>query len=113
MTYSRFIVLTVLRMRSVVLLAAVAFASFASVQLPAVTKAASRDKAAANGIYQCLPEPEGGCIRIRRRSACLAIPDANGRKATQATASAGGFIAGTDQQDALTRIVPSCSLRLL
>jgi hypothetical protein len=60
--------------RGVVLLAAVAFAGFASVQLPAVTKAASRDNAAANGIYQCLPEPDGGCIRIRRRSACLAHP---------------------------------------
>ncbi len=71
MTYSRFIVPTVLRMRSVVLLGAVAFAGLASVQLPAVTKAASRDKAAANGIYQCLPEPEGGCMRIRKRSACL------------------------------------------
>ena len=113
MTYSRFIVLTVLRTRGVVLLAAVAFAGFASVQLPVVTKAAPRDKAAAKGIYQCLPESEGGCIRIRRRSACLAIPDANGRKATAATASAGGFIAGTDRQDPLTRMVPSCSLPLL
>jgi hypothetical protein len=74
MTYSRFIVLTVLRMRSVALLVAVAFAGVASVQLPAITKAASRDKAAANGIYECLPEPEGGCVRIRRRSACLAPP---------------------------------------
>ena len=66
MTYSRFIVLTVLRTRGVVLLAAVAFAGLASVQLPAVTKAASLDKAAVNGICQCLPEPERGCIRIRR-----------------------------------------------
>jgi hypothetical protein len=72
MVYSRFIGLVAMRTRGVMLLAAVAFAGFASVQLPAVTKAASRDKAAANGIYQCLPEPEGGCIRIRRRSACLA-----------------------------------------
>src|ERR1700741_164739 len=74
MAYSRFIGLVALRTRGAVLLVAVAFAGFASVQLPAVTKAASRDEAAANGIYQCLPEPEGGCVRILRRSACLAHP---------------------------------------
>jgi hypothetical protein len=74
MACSRFIGLVALRTHGVVLLVAVTFAGFASVQLPTVTKAAGRDKAAANGIYQCLPEPESGCVRIRRRSACLAHP---------------------------------------
>jgi cellobiose-specific phosphotransferase system component IIA len=46
--YSRFIGLVALQTRGVVLLAAVAFAGSASVQLPAVTKTASRDNAAAN-----------------------------------------------------------------
>ena len=71
MTYSRFTVLMAPRMRGVALLAATAFAGFASVQLPAITMAASSDKVAENGIRQCRPEPEGGCIGITKRSACL------------------------------------------
>jgi hypothetical protein len=61
------------RMRGVALLAAAAFfAGFASGQLPAITiMAASSDKVAENGIPQCRPEPEGGCIGITKRSACL------------------------------------------
>jgi hypothetical protein len=71
MSDSRFIARTALRTRGAVLLSAAAFAGFACVQLPAITKAASRDKIAAKDIYQRVPAPEGGCIRIRGRSACL------------------------------------------
>lgn len=71
MRYLRFTVLMAKRTRGVVLLAAAAFAGFSSVQLPATTLVASSDKVAENGIHQCYPEPAGGCIGIKKRSACL------------------------------------------
>jgi hypothetical protein len=70
MAYFRVMVLMAQRSRGVMLLAAVALAGLASVQLPAITETAPPDKVPANGIYQ--PEPEGGGIRMRERSACLA-----------------------------------------
>jgi hypothetical protein len=85
-TYSRFFVRMGLRTRGPVLLAAAAFAGFASVQVPVVTKAASRDKPATNGIYQCHPEPEGGCVGIKRQPACVAHP-----RCQWAKDSAGGY----------------------
>jgi hypothetical protein len=74
MTYSRFTVLMAPRMRGVVRLAVTAFAGFASLQLPAISKTASGDKVAENGIYQCYPEPERGCAGIKKQTACLAHP---------------------------------------
>jgi hypothetical protein len=74
MTYPRFIVLMGLRTHGGVLLVAAVVAGFASVQLPAMTKAAPRGKVAENGIFQCHPEPQGGCISIRTGSGCVAHP---------------------------------------
>jgi hypothetical protein len=74
MASSRLIVPTGPRTRGVVLLAAAVLAGFASVQLPAITKVASGEKPATNGIYQCHPEPEGDCIGIKEQSACVAHP---------------------------------------
>jgi hypothetical protein len=74
MSCSRLTVLMAPRMRGVALVAATAFAGFSSVQLPATTMAASGDKTAENGIFQCHPEPQGGCVGIKKRSACLVHP---------------------------------------
>jgi len=60
--------------RGVALLAVPAFAGFSSVQLLATTMAASSDKVAENRIHQCYPEPESGCIGIKKRAACLVHP---------------------------------------
>jgi hypothetical protein len=73
MTSSRSTVLMAPRMRCVALLAAVSFAGFSSVQLPATPMAASGDNAE-NSIFQCHPEPHGGCAGIKKQSACLAHP---------------------------------------
>jgi hypothetical protein len=72
MTYVTFLMAP--RMRGVALVAAAVFAGFSSVQLPAITMAASGDKVTEHGIHQCHPEPEGGCTGIKKRSACLVHP---------------------------------------
>jgi hypothetical protein len=86
MAHSGFTVLMAPHTRGVALLAAVAFAALSSVQLPATTMAASGDKVAENGIHKCLPEPEIGCIGIKKRSACLVHP-----RCRWANGKAGGY----------------------
>jgi hypothetical protein len=64
-------------MRAVAIFAALILAGCASedaLQLPAVGKTIARDKAVSQGYYQCVPEPEGGCIGVRSQQACLAHP---------------------------------------
>jgi hypothetical protein len=85
-TYSRLTVLMAPRTRGVALLAAATFAGFSSVQLPASTMVASGDKTAENGIIQCHPEPQGGCVGIKKRSACLVHP-----RCRWANDAAGGY----------------------
>jgi hypothetical protein len=61
--------------RAVAILAALSLAGCASedaLQLPALTKTTSHQKAVSQGYYQCVPEPEAGCISVKSRQDCVA-----------------------------------------
>jgi hypothetical protein len=61
-------------MRAVAFLAALSLVGCASedaMQLPALTKTLSHNKTVSQGYYQCVPEPDAGCVSIKARQACV------------------------------------------
>jgi hypothetical protein len=67
------------RTRSVALLAAAVLAGFATVQLPATTKAASSDKVAEAAFFNATPSPKVAALASKGNRPVLRTRGANGR----------------------------------